>query len=99
MVQQPDTGAARVAPELRDGSQGWRSLDQLNQLIAGTESRVAGDSAAHVLAPAAGARQRCAAAGARPLLLVEDPETRLHPIMLSVAWNLLALMPLQNRHH
>ena len=32
---------------------------------------------------------------ARPLLLVEDPETRLHPIMLSVAWSLLNLMPLQ----
>ena len=32
---------------------------------------------------------------ARPLLLVEDPETRLHPIMLSVAWNLLNLLPLQ----
>lgn len=32
---------------------------------------------------------------ARPLLLIEDPETRLHPIMLSVAWNLLNLLPLQ----
>ncbi|ECX5809054.1 ATP-dependent endonuclease [Salmonella enterica subsp. enterica serovar Typhimurium] len=32
---------------------------------------------------------------ARPLLLVEDPETRLHPIMLSVAWQLLNLLPLQ----
>jgi putative ATP-dependent endonuclease of OLD family len=31
---------------------------------------------------------------ARPLLLVEDPETRLHPIMLSVAWHLLNLLPL-----
>ncbi|MGG7125748.1 DUF2813 domain-containing protein, partial [Salmonella enterica] len=32
---------------------------------------------------------------ARPLLQVEDPETRLHPIMLSVAWQLLNLIPLQ----
>ncbi|ELG7508537.1 ATP-dependent endonuclease [Salmonella enterica] len=32
---------------------------------------------------------------ARPLLLMEDPETRLHPIMLSVAWQLLNLLPLQ----
>ncbi|EPM0229499.1 ATP-dependent endonuclease [Klebsiella pneumoniae] len=32
---------------------------------------------------------------ARPLLLIEDPETRLHPIMLSVAWHLLNLLPLQ----
>nr|MBA2814983.1 ATP-dependent endonuclease [Candidatus Pantoea persica] len=34
-------------------------------------------------------------AQARPLLIVEDPETRLHPIMLSMAWNLLELIPLQ----
>jgi len=34
-------------------------------------------------------------AGAQPVLLVEDPETRLHPIMLSVTWNLLSLLPLQ----
>jgi putative ATP-dependent endonuclease of OLD family len=27
--------------------------------------------------------------------LIEDPETRLHPIMLSVAWHLLNLLPLQ----
>lgn len=27
-----------------------------------------------------------------PLLLIEDPETRLHPIMLSVAWHLLNLL-------
>lgn len=32
---------------------------------------------------------------ARPLVVVEDPETRLHPIMLSVAWHLLNLLPLQ----
>ncbi len=36
---------------------------------------------------------------ARPLLLIEDPETRLHPIMLSVAWHLLNLLPLQRSDH
>ena len=95
-VQQPDTGAARVAPELRDGSQGWRSLDQLNQLIAGTESRSRQVILLRMFSLLLQAHGSDALpAGARPLLLVEDPETRLHPIMLSVAWNLLALMPLQ----
>lgn len=96
LVQQPDAGATRVAPELRDGSQGWRSLDQLNQLIAGTEScsrQVILLRMFSLLLQAHGSD--ALPAGARPLLLVEDPETRLHPIMLSVAWNLLALMPLQ----
>ncbi|SPX10989.1 nucleoside triphosphate hydrolase domain [Escherichia coli] len=36
---------------------------------------------------------------ARPLLLIEDPETRLHPIMLSVAWHLLNLLPLHAHCH
>ncbi|MEK6306033.1 MAG: ATP-dependent endonuclease [Pantoea dispersa] len=96
LVQQLDTGAARVAPELRDGSQGWRSLDQLNQLIAGTESRSRQVILLRMFSLLLQAHGSDALpAGARPLLLVEDPETRLHPIMLSVAWNLLALMPLQ----
>ena len=96
LVQQPDTGAARVAPELRDGSQGWHSLDQLNQLIAGTESRSRQVILLRMFSLLLQAHGSDALpAGARPLLLVEDPETRLHPIMLSVAWNLLALMPLQ----
>lgn len=96
LVQQPDTGAARVAPELRDGSQGWRSLDQLNQLIAGTESRSRQVILLRMFSLLLQAHGSDALpTGARPLLLVEDPETRLHPIMLSVAWNLLALMPLQ----
>lgn len=96
LVQQPDTGTARVAPELRDGSQGWRSLDQLNQMIAGTESRSRQVILLRMFSLLLQAHGSDALpAGARPLLLVEDPETRLHPIMLSVAWNLLALMPLQ----
>ncbi|ARU93496.1 DUF2813 domain-containing protein [Tatumella citrea] len=32
---------------------------------------------------------------ARPILLLEDPETRLHPRMLSVTWEFLSLLPLQ----
>lgn len=96
LVQQPDAGATRVAPELRDGSQGWRSLDQLNQLIAGTESRSRQVILLRMFSLLLQAHGSDALpAGARPLLLVEDPETRLHPIMLSVAWSLLALMPLQ----
>jgi putative ATP-dependent endonuclease of OLD family len=96
LVQQPGSSAARVAPETRDGSQGWRSLDKLNHLIAGTESRsrqVILLRMFSLLIQAHG--NEALPAGAHPLLLVEDPETRLHPIMLSVAWNLLELMPLQ----
>jgi len=96
LVQQSGSSAMRVAPEVRDGSEGWRSLDKLNHLIAGTESRsrqVILLRMFSLLIQAHG--NEPLPAGAHPLLLVEDPETRLHPIMLSVAWNLLELMPLQ----
>ena len=33
--------------------------------------------------------------GALPLLLVEDPETHLHPIQLATAWGLMEQMPVQ----
>ncbi len=96
LVQQPGNSAARVAPETRDGSQGWRSLDKLNHLITGTESRSRQVILLRMFSLLIQAHGSDALpAGARPLLLVEDPETRLHPIMLSVAWNLLELMPLQ----
>jgi len=96
LVQQSGSSAPRVAPEVRDGSEGWRSLDKLNHLIAGTESRsrqVILLRMFSLLIQAHG--NEPLPTGAHPLLLVEDPETRLHPIMLSVAWNLLELMPLQ----
>jgi len=35
--------------------------------------------------------RRCA----RPILIIEDPEGRLHPIHLARAWNLLSLLPMQ----
>lgn len=31
--------------------------------------------------------------GARPILIVEDPESRLHPTMLALAWGLLEQLP------
>jgi len=30
---------------------------------------------------------------ARPILILEDPESRLHPTMLALAWELLELLP------
>ncbi|MDX7987558.1 ATP-dependent endonuclease [Xenorhabdus sp. 12] len=32
---------------------------------------------------------------ARPLVIIENPETRLHPIMLSISWGLMSLFSLQ----
>lgn len=33
--------------------------------------------------------------GATPLLVLEDPETHLHPIQLAIAWNLISQLPAQ----
>ena len=97
-VQTPETGqTARPRDgQTRDGGQGWRALDHLNQLIAGTDSRSRQLILLQIFTLLIAARGDLPlAADARPLLLIEDPETRLHPIMLSVAWNLLRLLPLQ----
>lgn len=96
LVQHPGSSAARMAPEIRDGGEGWRALDKLNHLIADTESRSRQVILLRMFSLLIQAHGNAPLPpGARPLLLVEDPETRLHPIMLAVAWNLLDLMPVQ----
>jgi len=35
------------------------------------------------------------AEGAQPILVLEDPETHLHPIQLATAWNLVSQLPVQ----
>lgn len=79
-----------------DEQRSWRYLDIINRMIDIPNSR------AHRMILLGMFSTLLQAKGtvtldkdARPLLLVEDPETRLHPIMLSVAWHLLNLLPLQ----
>ncbi|WP_193149186.1 ATP-dependent endonuclease [Klebsiella variicola] len=79
-----------------DEQRSWRYLDIINRMIdkpGGRSHRVILLGLFSTLLQAKGTvRLDC---DARPLLLIEDPETRLHPIMLSVAWHLLNLLPLQ----
>ena len=97
LVLQPADGRAkRSDPQTRDGAHGWRALDRLNQLIGESDSRSRQIVLLRMFVLLAQARGAAALSPqARPLLLIEDPETRLHPIMLSVTWNLLDLIPLQ----
>ncbi|PXH72744.1 ATP-dependent endonuclease [Klebsiella pneumoniae] len=79
-----------------DEQRSWRYLDIINRMIdkpGGRSHRVIllGLFATFLQAKGTVRLDR----DARPLLLIEDPETRLHPIMLSVAWHLLNLLPLQ----
>ncbi|CAM3490871.1 ATP-dependent endonuclease [Rouxiella silvae] len=79
-----------------ESRQAWRSLNNINQMIAEPNSR---SMRVMMLAMFSTLLQAKGAVAlnpdARPLLLIEDPETRLHPIMLSVAWGLLEQLPLQ----
>lgn len=98
LIQHPERGSEphRVEPQSREGARGWHSLDQLSHLIATTDVRSRQLILLRMFTLLVQARgSEPLAPGARPLLLIEDPETRLHPIMLSVAWNLLTLLPLQ----
>ncbi|WP_039056381.1 ATP-dependent endonuclease [Enterobacter sp. Bisph1] len=79
-----------------DEQRSWRYLDIINRIIdkpGGRMYRVILLGFFATLLQAKGSVHLDR--DARPLLLVEDPETRLHPIMLSVAWQLLNLLPLQ----
>ena len=79
-----------------DEQRSWRYLDLINRMIdkpGARAQRVILLGMFSTLLQAKGTVRLDK--DARPLLLVEDPETRLHPIMLSVAWNLLNLLPLQ----
>ncbi|MGB9098328.1 DUF2813 domain-containing protein [Erwinia sp.] len=86
----------RMTPQQRHTRQGWRALDSLKHVVAEADNRSRQLILLRMfslLVQAKGAYQLDPLA--RPLLLIEDPETRLHPIMLAVAWGLLALLPLQ----
>lgn len=86
----------RMAPQQRHTPQGWHALDSLNQVVADADNRSRQLILLRMfslLAQAKGIDRLDP--HARPLLLIEDPETRLHPIMLAVAWGLLTLLPLQ----
>ncbi|BBV66831.1 TPA: ATP-dependent endonuclease [Kluyvera ascorbata] len=79
-----------------DEQRSWRYLDLINRMIdkpGARNHRVILLGMFSTLLQAKGTVRLDK--DARPLLLVEDPETRLHPIMLSVAWSLLNLLPLQ----
>lgn len=79
-----------------DEQRSWRYLDIINRMIdkpGGRSHRVILLGLFSTLLQAKGTVRLDRYA--RPLLLIEDPETRLHPIMLSVAWHLLNLLPLQ----
>lgn len=79
-----------------ESRQAWRSLNNINQMIAEPNSRSMRVMLLAMFSTLLQAKGSVALhPDARPLLLIEDPETRLHPIMLSVAWGLLEQLPLQ----
>ena len=71
-----------------DEQRSWRYLDIINRMIdkpGGRSHRVILLGLFSTLLQAKGTVRLDR--DARPRLLIEDPETRLHPIMLSVAWH------------
>lgn len=79
-----------------ESRQAWRSMNNINQMIAEPNSRSMRVMLLGMFSTLLQAKGSVVLhPDARPLLLIEDPETRLHPIMLSVAWGLLEQLPLQ----
>jgi len=91
-----ETPQKRAHHHYRASSVGWRHLAEINQLVVGADSRSRQLILLQMFAQLIQVRGvQQLAPQARPLLLLEDPETRLHPIMLAVAQELLAVLPLQ----
>lgn len=79
-------------PHLR----GWNALENINKVLAKPNQRnirliILGMFSSILQSRGSVALDRYA----RPIVIVENPETRLHPIMLSVAWGLFNLFSLQ----
>lgn len=74
----------------------WHALESLNQIVSNPKNReirtvLLGIFASMLQSNGKGRLD----ADSHPMLLIEEPESRLHPIMLSVAWGLLGNLPLQ----
>lgn len=80
----------------RPRKRGWHALDNINRIIAKPNQRnirliILGMFSSLLQSKGDMHLDKYA----RPLVIIEDPETRLHPIMLSIAWRLLNLFSLQ----
>ncbi|MGL5759574.1 DUF2813 domain-containing protein [Plesiomonas sp.] len=91
----PTVARRRRSPDLTLHNS-WQSLDILRGLAQRPENRTIRLLLLGMFASILHAKGiESLDPNAKPLLIVEDPETRLHPIMLSVAWGLLSELPLQ----
>ncbi|MBG3129510.1 DUF2813 domain-containing protein [Proteus mirabilis] len=75
---------------------GWHALENINKVLAKPNQRSIRLIILGMFSSILQSRGSVALDPyARPIVIVENPETRLHPIMLSVAWGLLNLFSLQ----
>lgn len=76
---------------------GWRVLEDINRIVGKPEQHsirlIIWQLFSSFLQLQGHFQLNC---DTRPILIIEDPETRLHPIMLSVAWRLSNLFSLQS---
>ncbi|HGJ5890881.1 MAG TPA: DUF2813 domain-containing protein [Arsenophonus apicola] len=75
---------------------GWQVLEDINRIVAKPEQQYIKLIIWQIFSSFLQLQGDLQLArNAKPILIIEDPETRLHPIMLSIAWRLLNLFPLQ----
>jgi putative ATP-dependent endonuclease of OLD family len=84
-----DAASLDLVAELRALPSAWRHAERQ---FANADRVCAMLIAAHALLKA---DRRGAGDGVRPILLVEDPETHLHPTLLSNLWSLVERLPAQ----
>ena len=85
-------------PEYRynPGRLEWHALESLSQIVSNPKNREIRTVLLGIFASMLQSNGKSQLdADSHPMLLIEEPESRLHPIMLSVAWGLLSNLPLQ----
>lgn len=84
----------RTAREIVSKPVSLRGLGSLQELLSSNHSRVLQLTMAGLGGALLAARgDRIIEAGSRPILILEDPESRLHPTLLALVWGLFEQLP------
>lgn len=93
---QPDAPTQRLAEQIANAPLNFRDDDSLLEIAQRSGSNLRRVALLMLIGALLHARGEQALSGeASPILVMEDPETHLHPIQLAMIWGLIEQLPLQ----
>jgi putative ATP-dependent endonuclease of OLD family len=96
LVQQADAPAQRLAEQIANAPLNFRDEDSLLEIANRSGSNLRRVALLMLIGALLHARgEQALSVEASPILVMEDPETHLHPIQLAMIWGLIEQLPLQ----